>query len=174
MRIIVISLILLTLLNCNPKKGIDKEAAWLFYILVIVPDRQKKEQCSKPNAIAPPYVRGLGGTNFCISDKVSNGLIFDANTSAMITSETLPPGQSFLCQCGTTYNRNGWYRGNKVEDNPQPGIAISSIFTTSPSESTTNKALVYKTNYNQSDNLYCITLCPVDASNVSYQLLKIR
>jgi hypothetical protein len=144
-----------------------------YYLLVYQPEEIRKQQCSQPNAIG--YSFGYASQIYCINNKVSEGLIFDANTNAGIKIDTVIPGQSFICQCGSTFNANSWFRGNKAEDNPLAGSETTPIFASSPDTGAIkNTALVYKTHYNQPDNLYCITVCPANSRNRQYQFLKVR
>lgn len=151
-------------------------AITMLYILnTYLPEQRAKEQqqlqCSQPNAIQ----FGGGYKNiYCINNKVSNGLIFDANTMIEVQVDIISPGQSFLCQCGSNYYYNQWQRGVKVEDNPPSGTAISLILFNSPKSNIINTPLKYIINYTVPDNLYCITRCPTESDNYQYQFLKIR
>jgi hypothetical protein len=148
-------------------------AMYYYWILILKPEEERKKQCNQANAIA--YSGGYYGGIYCISKKVNQGSIYDAYTMQPIINDTISPGQSFICQCGNTFNANSWYRGTKIEDNPTSEVSTSFMFASSPSTGATlNTPLVFNTNYNQKDNLYCVTVCPADTANLQYQFLKIR
>ena len=143
----------------------------VFYILnTYLPEQNARIQCAQPNAIGYSYTDINGKTVACLSNKVSKGLIFDAITNTEIATDTLAPGQSFFCSCGTVASIGGtWLRGNKIEDSPPPGVAVSLIL-----YGKADTPLKYQTHYNQPDNLYCIKTCPQNSGNFQYQFLKIR
>lgn len=148
----------------------DSATFSFYYFLVIYPQQQRQISCSQPNAIFTTFGGSLVG---CISGKVTQGLIYDASTNQAITVDTISPSQSFLCKCNAaTSSHFSWERG-AIQDNPPSGITTSKIFNSYDSGHTINDALVYKTHYNQPDNLYCI---PGNCgfSEYKYQFLKIR
>ncbi len=174
-RIIVISLIILFVLSCkgsplSTKDKPDYSAGWIYvYFSLLKPEQDRQASCAKTNSVV------VCEKCNCVSNKVSEGLIFDTATNLPIKSETLSPGQSFYCQCGSSYTSNTWYRGSIIEDNPQPGISLKEIQNTSPRNGNpSNRSLIYKTHYNQPDNLYCLVQCPIGQYDLQYQFLKIR
>lgn len=173
MRFKILLLIMLALFGChsNDQPGEMYRGGMMYYYAFFYrPEQMRKEQCSQPNAIGFSYIDYDGRQYYCLNNKVSQGLIYDANTNVAITADTLSAGQSLLCKCpGSTGGQ--WQRGKIVEENPAPGVSISFILTTTSS----NVPIKYPTNYNQQDNLYCISQCSVtDFSTLKYQFLKIR
>ncbi len=173
-KLLLILLIVFYLLRChaNDEPGRTNRYTVIYYSLfVYFPEQERKRQCSQPNAIEFSYVANDGSKVYCLNQKVSQGLIYDANTNLAITADTLSPGQSFLCKCPPEFNGGAWYRGNKVEDNPPNGVAITFI---QFNNSKNNMPLQYLTNYNQIDNIYCISQCSATDNTAKYQFLKIR
>jgi hypothetical protein len=174
-KLIMISYILLFAISCtgsplSTKEKPDYALGWNYIFWAIIkPEQDRQASCARQDAVT--YCEKCN----CVYNKVSEGLLFDATTNLPIKVETLSPGQSFYCQCGSTYTSNTWYRGNKIEDNPQPGISINEILNTSPRNGNpANRNLIYKTHYNQPDNLYCLVQCPIGQYDLQYQFLKIR
>lgn len=172
----MICLILHTFLNCtgsplSTKEKPDYALGWNYIFWAIIkPEQDRLASCARPNAIGFEYVDNNGNKVYCLNNKVSQGLILDALTNMPITAETIIAGQSLFCSCGSTSSIGGqWQRGSKVEDNPSNGVPISFIM-----YGNINAPLKYQTNYNQSDNLYCIKTCPSNSVSFQYQFIKIR
>lgn len=173
-RIIRTSVILISLLGCkgsplSTKEPPDYAFGWnyIFWNL-IVPEQKRQSSCAKSNS-----VKLCAGCK-CESNKVTAGLILDTTTNSFIMEETLNPGHSFLCQCGSVFTSNSWHRSNTAEDSPQPGVELSDVFIVRKDMNQVNQAIIYKTHYNQPDNLYCFVQCPVGQYEQQYQFLKIR
>lgn len=174
---ILIFYILFLLIHCGDSiyKPPKYAAMTMFYILnTYLPEQsaraQRQVQCSQPNAIYTAFGGSIIG---CISNKVTQGFIYDSTTGQSIVLDSLSPGQSLICKCNSgSTNHFSWERG-AIQDNPPSGITTSRIFNSYDSGHTINDALVYKTHYSQPDNLYCI---PGNCgfSEYRYQLLKIR
>lgn len=142
------------------------------YFFQIIPGLDRANQCNKPNAL---FIGLYDGRNiYCIDTKVADGLIFDSITLSPIKTDTIGAGQSFYCQCGQNISYSIWKRGTIIEDNPPSNPNVKLIFATPTSSNSSQQALIYKTYYNNPDNLYCITECPVNSQNYQYQFLKIR
>lgn len=146
---------------------------FVFYLPAEAAKARERKNCDQPNAIFTEFGQ-IGAPSGCFTNKVSQGFIYDASTNQAIISDTASAGQSFLCKCSTVtyFNPFLWERG-AVIDNPPIGVSTSKIFYSYDSGHTNNDALVYKTHYNQPDNLYCI---PGNCgfSEYKYQFLKIR
>jgi len=176
-KLIIISYILLFAISCtgsplSTKEKPDYGLGWNFIFWAIIkPEQDRQAKCAQPNAI----LTTIGGisTVGCINGKVLQGFIYDASTLQAVTLDTLSPGQSFLCKCNSeTTTSFIWERG-VVQENPPPGTITSKIFRSLDAGHTNTDALVYKTHYNQTDNLYCI---PANCGFIEwkYQFLKIR
>ena len=177
MRIIMISLILQIFLNCkgsplSTKEKPDYALGWNFiYWAIIKPEQDRQAKCALPNAILTTI--GRSSSVGCINGKVLQGFIYDASNGLPITVDTLSPGQSFLCKCNSDSNTSFIWERGVVQENPPPGTMTSKIFRSLDAGHTNNDALIYKTHYNQTDNLYCIPF-NCGFSEWKYQFLKIR
>ena len=138
------------------------------------------QSCSQPNA-----VNALGDSSlnyYCTTNKVSDGAIYDANTGAKITTDTVSAGASFKCQCPISGRGVGaiyWSRtDNSNVGKNNPTLAPIYVYNASTNP---NQFLIYQNGYNAVDNIYCFAACldqngyyTNDLSLTYYQILKIR
>jgi len=114
----------------------------------------------------------------CISNKVSEGLIYDADTGEkIITAEILFSDQIAL-ECRYYHSTNwlsaydkSWYFLDR--DNPPAGHTVEKIFSHTYYYDTSNNiaGVVPFTTYNQGDRLVCLSS---KTSSPAYQILKIK
>ena len=181
----ILFIIILTINSCEnfekkkkrrgPSEQYNNPLTWQLYWIQSGNTNSRTVSCSQPNAI---NALGDSSTPFsCISSRVTEGAISNANTGAKITTDTVTTGGSFKCQCpisGKGTDGNIWSRtdsGNVGKDNPPLSNVTNSW--------APNQILTYSTG--QTDNLYCIAICQSDNKSdyfdlkyFYYQILKIR
>lgn len=146
---------------------------FVFYQPYAQYQEEKRVSCSQPNAI--DKCGGLGCS--CTSSKVSDGLIYNSDTLAKITTETISPGITLQCLCPNKEIPRLfiWARGVAIDDIPANNPALNRIFLKGYNDIASTFKLTYQTHYKPTDNLYCIAECVIDTKlNDYYQFLKIR
>jgi hypothetical protein len=156
----------------------DSATISFYYFLVIYPQQQRqaqaRENCDQPNAIDTEFARSSLQPFGCITTKVIDGFIFDATTKLAVSTDTVSPGQSFLCKCNNVNSVNSffWERGI-ANDKPELVTRTIKLLRSLDPGNTNLDLLIFRTHYTDRDNLYCFpTNCGFN--EYKYQFLKIR
>ncbi len=161
------------------KKRYERNLNYQFlYFVFYLPYTQNVEEirvsCSQPYAL--DKCGGLGCS--CTSSKVSDGLIYNSDTLAKITTETISPGITLQCLCPNKEIPRFfiWARGVVINDYPSNNPVLNRIFLKGSNDIASTFKLTYLTYYKPNDNLYCIAECVIDTKldKYYYQFLKIR
>lgn len=173
---LLILILLIQIGNCkldNSTTGFEFYESKEFLAFIILQrnmaDNKRNSECSKPNSI----VFSQNGSS-CIDSRVTKGLILDSSNNLEIDSDTLSPGKSFYCQCGKDFKYSQWYRTDSTLENGFSNVQLSFIFASSVASYSKNIPLVFNLDYKATDNLVCLSKCPVSGENFQFQTLKIR